>query len=87
MTKIYIYCLFERDGALHGVYSSLKAAHSDALKLANVGGRGVYINHDDKSISPNLRLIRKIFAGEFDVKVSYFSDNGAVNILKTKLKE
>ena len=27
MTKIYIYCLFERDGALHGVYSSLKAAH------------------------------------------------------------
>jgi len=34
-----------------------------------------------------LRLMRKIFAGEFDVKVSYFSENSVVNILKTKLKE
>ena len=87
MTKIYIYCLFERDGALYGVYSSLKAAHRDALKLANIGGRGVYVNHEDKAVSPNLKLMRKIFAGEFDVKVSYFSDSGAINILKTKLKE
>lgn len=87
MTKIYIYCLFERDGALYGVYSSLKAAHRDALKLTNDGGRGVYINHEDKMVAPNLKLMRKIFAGEFDVKVSYFSDNSVVNILKTKLKE
>jgi hypothetical protein len=38
-------------------------------------------------VSPNLRLLRNIFAGEFDVKVSYFSDNKMVSVLKTKLKE
>jgi hypothetical protein len=87
MTKIYIYCLFEGGDTLHGVYSSLKAAHRDALKLSNSGGRGVYIRHEDKMVSPNLRLLRNIFAGEFDVKVSYFSDNKMVSVLKTKLKE
>ena len=87
MTKIYIYCLFEGGDTLHGVYSSLKAAHRDALKLANTGGRGVYINHDEQMVTPNLRLLRNIFAGEFDVKVSYFSENNMVSVLKTKLKE
>lgn len=87
MTKIYIYCLFEGGDTLYGVYSSLKAAHRDALKLSNSGGRGVYIRHEDKMVSPNLRLLRNIFAGEFDVKVSYFSDNKMVSVLKTKLKE
>ena len=87
MTKIYIYCLFERDGNLQGVYSSLKAAHRDALKLANAGSRGVYVNYEDKMVAPNLKLMRKILAGEFDVKVNYFSENTVVSILKTKLKE
>ena len=87
MTKIYIYCLFERGSVLHGVYSSLKAAHRDALKLANTGARGVYINHDNEMVAPNLKLVRNIFAGEFDVKVNYFSDDKMVSILKTKLKE
>ena len=87
MTKIYIYCLFEDGDVLHGVYSSLKAAHRNALKLANTGGRGVYINYNDDMVVPNLKLLRNIFAGEFDVKVSYFSDNKMVSILKTKLKE
>tara|TARA_B100000123_G_C25533450_1_gene341994 strand:+ start:386 stop:649 length:264 start_codon:yes stop_codon:yes gene_type:complete len=87
MTKIYIYCLFEGGDTLHGVYSSLKAAHRDALKLSNSGGRGVYIRHEDKMVTPNLRLLRNIFSGEFDVKVSYFSDEKMVSVLKTKLKE
>ena len=87
MTKIYIYCLFEGGDVLHGVYSSLKAAHRDALKLVNTGNRGVFINHNNQMVSPSLKLLRNIFAGEFDVKVSYFSDNKMVSILKTKLKE
>ena len=87
MTKIYIYCLFEAGDTLCGVYSSLKAAHRDALKLTNTGSRGVYINHDDKMVVPNLRLLRNIFAGEFDVKVNYFSETKMVTVLKTKLKE
>jgi len=87
MTKIYIYCLFEGGDVLRGVYSSLKAAHRDALKIVNTGDRGVYISHNDEMVVPNLRLLRNIFAGEFDVKVSYFSDNKMVSILKTKLKE
>ena len=87
MTKIYIYCLFERDGELYGVYSSLKAAHRDALKLCNTGARGVFISHDGKMVSPGLKLVRNIFAGEFDVKLKYFSENQSVSVLKTKLKE
>lgn len=87
MTKIYIYCLFERGDVLYGVYSSLKAAHRDALKLANAGARGVYINHDDETVVPSLKLVKNIFAGEFDVKVNYFSETKMVSVLKTKLKE
>ena len=47
MTKINIYCLFQSDGALYGVYSSIKAVHRDALKLCNTGATGVYIKHPD----------------------------------------
>ena len=43
MTKIYIYCIFDNEDSLHGVYSSLKSAHKDAMKLANKQGAGVYI--------------------------------------------
>ena len=87
MTKIYIYCLFEGGDVLHGVYSSLKAVHRDALKICNTGGRGVYINHNNKTVVPSLKLLRNIFAGEFDVKVHYYSDGKMVSVLKTKLKE
>ena len=87
MTKIYIYCLFEKDDVLHGVYSSLKAAHRDALKIANTGARGVYINHDNKMVTPTLKVVKNIFAGEFDVKLNYFSETKIVSVLKTKLKE
>ena len=87
MTKIYIYCLFEGGDILHGVYSSLKVAHRDALKIANTGPRGVYMYHEGKSVTPDLKLLRNIFAGEFDIRVDYYSDNNRVSILKTKLKE
>ncbi len=87
MTKIYTYCLLEGGDVLHGVYSSLKAAHRDALKLTNKGSRRVHIQHDGKSVVPSLKLLRSIFAGEFDIKVDYYSDNKMVSILKTKLKE
>jgi len=87
MTKIYTYCLLEGGDVLHGVYSSLKAAHRDALKLANKGSRHVHIHHDGKSVIPTLKLLRNIFAGEFDIKIDYYSDNKMVSILKTKLKE
>ena len=87
MTKIYIYCLLEGGDVLHGVYSSLKAAHRDALKLSNTGTRSVHIKHEGSSVVPSLKLIRNIFAGEFDIRVDYYSDNKMVSILKTKLKE
>lgn len=87
MTKIYIYCLLEGGDVLHGVYSSLKAAHRDALKLMNKGSRSVHIQHEGKSVVPSLKLLRNIFAGEFDIRVEYYSDNKMVSVIKTKLKE
>ena len=87
MTKIYIYCLFEDGEVLSGVYSSLKSAHRDAMKIANKGNRGVFIRYNDMIVEPTLKQIRNIFAGEFDIKLNYFSDAKKVSILKTKLKE
>jgi hypothetical protein len=34
-----------------------------------------------------LKMIRNIFAGEFDIKLNYYSDDKMVTVLKTKLKE
>ena len=87
MTKIYIYCLFDNDDLLHGVYSSLKSAHKDAMKLANRQGAGVYIFHDGKSMQPDLTFIRNIFKGEIDLKINYFSSKNKITILKTKLRD
>ena len=87
MTKIYIYCIFEGGDVLHSVHSSLKTAHRDAMKLCNTGPIGVYIKTDAASVKPDLKTIRNIFAGEFDIKLNYYSDNKMVTILKTKLKE
>ena len=87
MTNINIYCLFERDGALHGVYSSIKAAHRDALKICNKGSSGVYIKSPEGPQKPTLTLLRNLFKGEIDVKVTYISDKTKVTILKTGLKE
>ena len=87
MTKIYIYCLFDNDDVLHGVYSSLKSAHKDAMKLANRQGTGVYIFNDGKSMQPDLTFIRNIFKGEIDLKINYFSSKNKITILKTKLRD
>ncbi len=87
MTKIYIYCVFDDEDVMHGVYSSLKSAHKDAIKLANRQGSGVYIVHDGKSMQPDLTFIRNIFKGEIDLKINYYSNKNKVTVLKTKLRD
>jgi len=87
VTKIYIYCLFEGADIFHGVYSSLKAVHRDALKLCNKGPTPVYIKLDDEFTRPSLTLLRNIFKGELDVKVQYMSSTQNATIIKTKLRE
>ena len=87
MTKIYIYCVFDSEDSLHGVYSSLKSAHADALKLANRSSSGVYIVHEGKSMQPDLTFIRNIFKGVIDLKIQYYSNKSKITILKTKLKD
>tara|TARA_B100001250_G_C19300833_1_gene571828 strand:- start:86 stop:349 length:264 start_codon:yes stop_codon:yes gene_type:complete len=87
MTKIYIYCVFDDEDVMHGVYSSLKSAHKDAIKLANRQGGGVYIVHDGKSMQPDLTFIRNIFKGEIDLKINYYSNKNKVTVLKTKLRD
>jgi hypothetical protein len=87
MTKIYIYCVFEQNENLYGVYSSIKSAHKDAMKICNRDGSGVYVIHEEKSMQPNLTFIRNIFKGEIDLKVNYYSNKSMVTILKTKLRD
>lgn len=88
MTKIYIYCVFDGDDGLYGVYSSLKAAHTDALKLANREAHGgVYVYYEGKSMQPNLTFIRNIFKGIIDSKINYYSNGCKITVLKTKLKD
>ncbi len=87
MTKIYIYCVFENNDTLYGVYSSIKSAHRDAIKLCNKSTGSVYINYQGKSMRPELTLLRNIFKGEVDLKVAYFSGSSKVTVLKTKLRE
>lgn len=87
MTKINIYCLFDTHGSLHGVYSSIKAVHRDALSLCNKGHSSVYIHHPSGDRIPNVTLLRNLFKGEMDVKIRYFSDKARATILKTGLRE
>ena len=87
MTKLYIYCLFENEDIFHGVYSSLKSAHRDALKMANKGPSGVHIKYDGEYLAPTLPILKKIFKGELDIKVEYISSAARSTIIKTKLKE
>jgi len=87
VTKIYIYCLFDHKDVFHGVYSSLKSAHRDALKLCNTGNAPVLMRIDGEYKTPSLGMLRNLFKGELDVKVKYVSANQWVEIIKTKLKE
>jgi len=89
MTKIYIYCLFDRQDTFYGVYSSLKAVHRDALKLANKGTAEVtmvapFVNKTDRA---TLTGLRNAFKGACDVRVFYRCGSHVAKILKMKLKE
>lgn len=87
MTKINIYCLFDEKNELHGVYSSIKAVHRDALQLCNKGISGVYMREGGQMRKPSLTHLRNTFKGEMDVKINYISDAATVTILKTGLRE
>lgn len=87
MTKLNIYCLFDRFQVLHGVYSSIKAVHRDAIRLCNDSHSDVYVYNDGVAHKPSIKLLRNILKGEFDVKVNYHSANSKITILKTNIKE
>jgi len=87
MTKIYIYCLFDKFDNFLGVYSSLKAVHRDALKLCNRGNSTVFMRIGHEKKAANLVTLRNSFKGVCDVEIKYCSDAQYVKILKTKLKE
>ena len=87
MTKIYIYCLFDRFDNFLGVYSSLKSAHRDALSICNRGMKPVKIVSEGKALSCDLVTLRNVFKGKFNTEVLYLSDAAAVKIYKTKIKE
>ena len=87
MTKIYIYCLFDHRDIFHGVYSSLKAVHRDALKVVNTGTSTVFMETENGPQKPSLTLLRNVFKGKHDVWVRYRASGHAAKILKTKLKE
>ncbi len=87
MTNIYIYCLFDGLGQFMGVYSSIKAAHRDAIKLANNGSSKVYIQTEDGLQEPDLSALRSIFKGKCDIIVKYRGGKTTSRVLKTKLKE
>ena len=61
MTKIYAYCLFDEAGYFHGVYSSLKAVHRDAIKLANKGATSVHMEIAGQISTPTLTGLRNAF--------------------------
>tara|TARA_R110002110_G_scaffold340870_2_gene551141 strand:+ start:357 stop:620 length:264 start_codon:yes stop_codon:yes gene_type:complete len=87
MTKIYIYCLFDKDDNFKSVYSSIKAVHRDAMKLCNQGTAAVIVEVNGVRSSPSLTLLRNVFKGETDIKVKYLSDQNQATIIKTKLRE
>ena len=87
MTKIYIYCLFDEKDVFWGVYSSLKAVHRDALKIANQGKFAVFMETDTGPQAPSLTALRNTLKGQCDVWVKYRGGQHRAKIIKTKLKE
>lgn len=87
MTKIYIYCLFDYRDTFYGVYSSLKAVHRDALKVANNSAFPVFMQTEYGPQTPSLTLLRNTLKGKHDVWVKYTAGSKGAKILKTKLKE
>ena len=87
MTNIYTYCLFDHEDNFHGVYSSLKAVHRDALKICNRGISPVIMEYNGAKVTPTLTALRNVLKGEIDVQIQYKSGPRMAKIIKTKLKE
>ena len=87
MTKIYTYCLFDGSGTFYGVYSSLKAIHRDALKLANKGPSEVTVNVDGTDQRPTMKLLWNTLKGGSDVQDELRCGSHIAKIVKTRLKE
>ncbi len=87
MTKIYIYCLFDTFDNFLGVYSSLKAIHRDALRIAGQGPGDVFLVYDGKAQRPTLTTVRNLFKGKQDIEVRYRAKASSVRVYKTRLKE
>jgi len=87
MTKIYIYCLFDIDDSLLGVYSSIKAVHRDAVRHTNRGTGSVYMVTAQKATPASLTGLRNIFKGQHDISINYRTASTFARIYKTKLKE
>lgn len=87
MTKIYTYCLFDRQQAFRGVYSSLKAVHRDAMRLCNRSSASVVIQFGETMHDASLTTLRNLLKGECEVKVQYGQQPFTATIIKTKLKE
>lgn len=87
MTKIYTYCLFDRQQAFVGVYSSLKAVHRDAMRLSNRTTRHVVMQFGEDTHTASLTTLRNLLKGVCEVKVHYGAPPYTATIIKTKLKE
>ena len=87
MTKIYIYCLFDTFDNFIGVYSSLKAVHRDAIRLANHGTSRVFLGNDTEVAQPSLTKLRNAFKGKCDYEIKYRTSSTSIKIYKTKLRE
>jgi len=88
MTNIYTYCLFDHEDRLHGVYSSLRSVHRDAMKLANRCRSDVYMElQRGVRLKPSLTELRNNLKGKCDVQVRYGAGPYVIKIIKTKLKE
>lgn len=87
MTKIYIYCLFDGNDNFFGVYSSIKAVHRDALKVANSGAHSVFLDLEGERSAPTLVNLRNIFKGKCDLWIKYRGGRQLAKVVKTKLKE
>ncbi len=87
MTKIYTYCLFDNQDTFHGVYSSLKAVHRDAMRICNRTTSNVVMEYEGRIESASLTRLRNLLKGVCEVQVSYGSAPHTAKIIKTKLKE
>jgi len=86
VTKIYIYCLFDEKDVFCGAYSSLKAVHRDALKIANTGASSVFVETSAGPRKPSLSALRNTFKGKCEIWIRY-RGGASSKIVKTKLKE